>query len=63
MESGFSFTDSPQGTDVHVLIDAVASVMMLEEKELCKTGELAIAVMRETAGLVTGDLYKVKFIL
>ena len=54
---------SPQGTDVHVLIDAIASVMMLEEKELCKTGELAIAIMRETASLIIGDLYKVCFLL
>ena len=61
--SHFFSTDSPQGTDVHVLINAIASVMMLEEKELCKTGELAIAVMRETAGLIIGDLYKVSFIL
>jgi hypothetical protein len=37
--------------------------MMLEEKELCKTGELAIAVMRETASLIIGDLYKVRFAL
>ncbi|XP_046847243.1 transformation/transcription domain-associated protein-like isoform X2 [Xenia sp. Carnegie-2017] len=49
---------SPQGTDIHVLIDAIASVMMLEEKELCKTGELAILVMCETASLIIGDLYK-----
>ena len=50
---------SPQGADVHVLIDAISSVMMLEEKDLCKTGELAIAVMRETAFIIMGDLYKV----
>ncbi|XP_028408078.1 transformation/transcription domain-associated protein-like isoform X2 [Dendronephthya gigantea] len=49
---------NPQGADVHVLIDAIASVMMLEEKELCKTGELAISVMHETASLIMGDLYK-----
>ncbi len=36
--------------------------MMLEEKELCTTGELAIAVMRETASLITGDLYKVRLL-
>ena len=41
------------------MIDAIASVMMLEEKELCTTGELAVAVMRETASLIMGDLYKV----
>lgn len=52
---------SPQGTDIHVLIDAIASVMMLEEKELCKTGELAILVMCETASLIIGDLYKVNY--
>ena len=52
---------SPQGADVHVLIDAISSVMMLEEKDLCKTGELAIAVMRETAFIIMGDLYKVGF--
>lgn len=57
----FASTCSPQGTDVHVLIDAIAAVMMLEEKELCRTGELAVAVMRETASLITGDLYKVRF--
>ena len=46
---------------MHVLIDAISSVMMLEEKDLCKTGELAIAVMRETAFIIMGDLYKVGF--
>lgn len=55
-------TSSPQGADVHVLIDAIASVMMLEEKELCKTGELAIAIMRETASLIMGDVYKVRLL-
>ena len=44
------------------MIDAIASVMMLEEKELCKTGELAIAVMRETASLIIGDVYKVRLV-
>lgn len=36
--------------------------MMLEEKELCKTGELAIAVMRETASFIMGDIYKVRLV-
>lgn len=54
---------SLQGADVHVIIDAIASVMMLEEKELCITGELAIAVMNETASVIMGDLYKVFYVL
>ena len=51
---------SLQGTDVHIIIDAIASVMMLEEKEACVTGELAIAIMRETASIIMTDLYKVQ---
>ena len=45
--------------DVHVLIDALASIMAMEDKEFCKVGELAMAVMIETATIIMGDHYKV----
>lgn len=33
--------------------------MGMEDKEFCKVGELAVAVMIETATAVTGNPYKV----
>ena len=46
-----------------MLIDALASVMAMEDKEFCKVGELAMAVMIETATVIMGDHYKVSEIL
>ena len=46
--------------DIHVMIDAIAAVMAMEDKEFYKVGELAVAVMIETASAITGDAYKVK---
>ena len=45
--------------DIHVMVDAIAAVMAMEDKEFYKVGELAVAVMIETASTITGDGYKV----
>ncbi|XP_048580263.1 transformation/transcription domain-associated protein isoform X2 [Nematostella vectensis] len=47
-----------KGMDVHVLCDAIAAVMAMEDKEFCSVGELAVSVMIETATAVTSDSYK-----
>ncbi|XP_015774341.1 PREDICTED: transformation/transcription domain-associated protein-like [Acropora digitifera] len=49
-----------RGMDVHALIDAIAAVMAMEDKEFYKVGELAVAVMIETATAITGNAYKVR---
>ena len=41
------------------MVDAIAAVMAMEDKEFYKVGELAVAVMIETATAITGDAYKV----
>lgn len=45
--------------DIHIMVDAIAAVMAMEDKEFYKVGELAVAVMIETASAITGDGYKV----
>ena len=45
--------------DIHVMVDAIAAVLAMEDKEFCKVGELAVAVMIETATIIMGDAYKV----
>ena len=40
------------------MVDAMAAVMSMEDKEFYKVGELAVAVMIETATAITGDPYK-----
>ena len=45
--------------DLHAMIDAIAAVMAMEDKEFYKVGELAVAVMIETATAIMGDAYKV----
>jgi transformation/transcription domain-associated protein len=47
---------------VHIIAEAIASVMGMEDKEFCKVGELAVAVMIETATAVTGNPYKVMYV-
>lgn len=47
-----------RGIDVHAMVDAIAAVMSMEDKEFYKVGELAVAVMIETASAITGDPYK-----
>ncbi|RMX56332.1 hypothetical protein pdam_00004482 [Pocillopora damicornis] len=47
-----------RGIDVHAMVDAVAAVMSMEDKEFYKVGELAVAVLIETASAITGDPYK-----
>lgn len=49
--------------DVHVIVEAITSVMGMEDKEFCKVGELAVAVMIETATLVIGNAYKVNGVI
>nr|XP_054766791.1 transformation/transcription domain-associated protein-like [Lytechinus pictus] len=41
--------------DPHVLVDAISACMAHEEKELCKTGQLAMTVIVETAAAVMGS--------
>ena len=41
------------------MVDAIAAVMAMEDKEFYKVGELAVTVMIETATAITGDAYKV----
>lgn len=51
-----------RGIDIHAMVDAIAAVMSMEDKEFYKVGELAVAVMIETATAITGDPYKVSMI-
>ena len=44
------------------MVDAIAAVMSMEDKEFYKVGELAVAVMIETASAITGDPYKVSMV-
>ena len=44
------------------MVDAIAAVMSMEDKEFYKVGELAVAVMIETASAITGDPYKVSIV-
>ncbi|XP_077979126.1 transformation/transcription domain-associated protein-like [Glandiceps talaboti] len=46
--------DVQQGMDPHVMVDAIAACMAHEEKELCKTGQLALTLMVETATTIMG---------
>jgi len=48
-----------RGIDIHAMVDAISAVMAMEDKEFYKVGELAVAVMIETATAITGDAYKV----
>ena len=48
-----------RGMDIHAMVDAIAAVMAMEDKQFYKVGELAVAVMIETATAITGDAYKV----
>lgn len=45
--------------DSLVLAEAIATVMGYEEKELCKPGRLALAVMLSTATTVMGSKKRV----
>ena len=45
--------------DVHIIIDSIADVMSHEDKDLCKTGELAIKILYETITIVVDDRLKV----
>ena len=47
------------GLDPAVLIDAIATCMAHEEKELCKTGQLAMSFIVETAATVLGSKQRV----
>lgn len=46
---------------MHAMVDAIAAVMAMEDREFYKVGELAVAVMIETATAITGDAYKVTY--
>nr|KAG5693699.1 hypothetical protein BaRGS_008341 [Batillaria attramentaria] len=44
-----------QGMDTQILVDALAVIMGHEEKELCKPGNLALALMLDTATTTLGS--------
>ena len=48
------------GMDVQVLMDALAVIMGHEEKELCKPGRLALALILDTAITVLGSKERVR---
>ena len=47
--------------DALVLMDAIAACMAYEEKELCKTGHLAMTFVVETAAVVMGSKFRVRY--
>ncbi|KAK6165821.1 hypothetical protein SNE40_022660 [Patella caerulea] len=47
--------DKLQGMDTQILIDALAVIMGHEEKELCKPGNLALALILDTATTILGS--------
>jgi hypothetical protein len=44
-----------QGMDTQILVDSLAVIMGHEEKELCKPGTVALALMLETASTILGS--------
>lgn len=50
-----------QGMDPLVLIDAIAICMAYEEKELCKIGEVALAVIFDVASIILGSKERVRY--
>lgn len=48
-----------KGMDPLVLIDAIAICMAYEEKELCKIGEVALAVIFDVASIILGSKERV----
>lgn len=46
--------------DPLVLIDAIAICMAYEEKELCKIGEVALAVIFDVASIILGSKERVR---
>lgn len=51
-----------KGMDPLVLIDAIAICMAYEEKELCKIGEVALAVIFDVASIILGSKERVIYI-
>lgn len=51
-----------KGMDPLVLIDAIAICMAYEEKELCKIGEVALAVIFDVASIILGSKERVNFL-
>lgn len=51
-----------RGLDPHVLIDAIATCMAHEEKELCKPGQVALNVILDTAAAILGSKYRVSLV-
>ena len=54
-----SFCCSIIGMDVHTIIDSISDVMRHEDKDLAKTGELAMQILLETTAVVLGSRLKV----
>ena len=49
--------------DVYVLFDAIAACISLEEKDLCKIGQLALGMVIDTAATIVGDREKASELL
>ena len=50
---------SMTGMDVHTIIDSISDTMTHEDKDLAKTGELAMHILFETMAIVLGNRLKV----
>ena len=44
---------------MHTIIDSIADIMTHEDKDLSKTGELALQILFETISIVLGSRLKV----
>ncbi|XP_055874365.1 transformation/transcription domain-associated protein-like isoform X5 [Biomphalaria glabrata] len=44
-----------QGMDTQILVDALATIMGHEEKELCKPGNISLVIIIETATIILGS--------
>ena len=60
--NGTSKSIKPQGMDPLVLIDALISIMGHEEKELCKLGQLSMAIIVNTAVNIVGSKDRVSLL-
>lgn len=56
----FFIISSVTGMDVHTIIDSISDIMTHEDKDIAKTGELAMQILFETAAIVLGNRLKVR---
>lgn len=59
----FGFLRNCWGIDVYVMVDVIVVVMLMEDKEFYKVGELVVVVMIEIVSVIIGDLYKVSMVV